>query len=120
MSELFFPPSDLNELVQLTAERFVVPQVSFESHSTVLSNVKLYPYFLRLSASQDLVALSLMKLIDKYGYYYIHMLNYSWQRFNIIAADDSDGSNAIEEVKNAIDLMPKDFQEHISVGVIPS
>lgn len=97
---------DLNELVQLTAERFVVPQTSFESHSTDLSNAKLYPYFLRLSASQDLVALSLLKLIDQYH----------WQRFNIIAADNSDGSNAIEEVKNAIDLMPKEFQDYVSIG----
>lgn len=58
--------SDLNELVQLTAERFTVPQVSFESHSTVLSNAKMYPLFSRMSASQDLVAISLLKIIDKY------------------------------------------------------
>ena len=42
-------------------------------------------------------------------------MNGSWQRFNIIASDDSDGSNAIEEVKNAIEVMPKEFQEYVKV-----
>lgn len=42
-------------------------------------------------------------------------MNDSWQRFNVIAPDDSDGSNAIEEVKNAIEVMPKEFQEYVTV-----
>lgn len=58
--------SELNSLIQLTAEKFVVPQVSFESHMTDHSNPKEYPYFVRLSASEDLVATAILKLIEKY------------------------------------------------------
>ena len=97
--------SDLNELVQLTASEFLVPQVSFESHSTDLSDTTLYPMFSRMSASQDFLTLSLLKLIEKYR----------WQRFNIIASDDSDGSNAVEELKRAVTQMPEDFQDYIQV-----
>ena len=61
--------------------------------------------FSRMSASQDFLTLSLLKLIEKYR----------WQRFNIIASDDSDGSNAVEELKRAVTQMPEDFQDYIQV-----
>ena len=56
----------MNSLIQLTAEKFVVPQVSYESHRTDFANTRIYPYFVRLSASQDLIAIALLKLIEKY------------------------------------------------------
>ena len=40
----------------------------------------------------------------------------SWQRFNLIAPDNSVGSNAIEELKAAVFRMPAEFQEYITVG----
>lgn len=58
--------SELNSLIQLTTEKYLIPQISFESHTTDFSNVKLYPYYVRLSASQDLIAIALLKLIEKY------------------------------------------------------
>lgn len=33
----------------------------------------------------------------------------------MIAADDSDGSNAIEELRKAIERMPQEFQDYITV-----
>lgn len=66
--------SELNALVQLTAEKYVVPQISHESHVTDMSNVKEYPYFLRMSASQDLVSIALLKLIEKYRYVCVYVL----------------------------------------------
>lgn len=58
--------SYLNELVQLIALQYSVPQISFKSHSTDFSRVTDYPYFGRLSASQDLVATSLLNIIQNY------------------------------------------------------
>lgn len=40
----------------------------------------------------------------------------SWQRFNLIASDNSEGSNAIEELKSAIERMPSEFRDYISIG----
>lgn len=56
----------MNALIQLTAEKYNVPQVSYESHRTDFANTRIYPYFVRLSASQDLIAMALLKLIEKY------------------------------------------------------
>lgn len=54
----------------MTALEYTVPQLAFESHSTELSRVDIYPMFSRLSASQDIVAMSLLKLIEKYRWAY--------------------------------------------------
>ena len=54
----------------MTALEYTVPQLAFESHSTELSRVDIYPMFSRLSPSQDIVAMSLLKLIEKYRWAY--------------------------------------------------
>ena len=56
----------MNALIQLTAEKYNVPQVSYESHRTDFANTRIYPYFVRLYASQDIIAIALLKLIEKY------------------------------------------------------
>lgn len=43
-------------------------------------------------------------------------MNWRWQRFNLIASDDSNGSNAIEELKKAVEYMPAEFQDYITIG----
>ena len=40
-----------------------------------------------------------------------------WERINVIAADDNNGGNAIEELRKAVERMPKEFQEYISVNI---
>ena len=50
------------------------------------------------------------------GNYYIHQSFNRWQRFNIIAPDNSEGSNAIEELKKAVSRMSPEFQEYITIG----
>lgn len=100
----------------MTSERFVVPQISFESHVTDHSNVKEYPYFVRMSASEDLVSTAILKLIEKYRYGFSIVFTISWQRFNLIAPDNSDGSNSIEELKKAVERMPAEFREYVTVG----
>ena len=43
-------------------------------------------------------------------------LIFSWQRFNLIAPDNSDGSNSIEELKKAVERMPAEFRDYVTVG----
>ena len=40
-----------------------------------------------------------------------------WERINVIAADDNNGGNAIEELRKAVERMPKEFQEYINVSI---
>ena len=35
----------------------------------------------------------------------------------MIAADDNNGGNAIEELRKAVERMPKEFQEYINVNI---
>ena len=40
-----------------------------------------------------------------------------WERINVIAADDNNGGNAIEELRKAVERMPKEFREYINVNI---
>ena len=56
-------PSDLNVIIL----EYTVLQRAFELHFTELSYIDIDPLFSRLSASQDIVAASLLKRIKKCG-----------------------------------------------------
>ena len=56
-------PSDLNVIIL----EYTVLQRAFELHFTELSYIVIDPLFSRLSASQDIVAASLLKRIEKCG-----------------------------------------------------
>ena len=40
-----------------------------------------------------------------------------WERINVIAADDNNGGNAIEELRKAVERMPQEFREYINVNL---
>ena len=103
--QVSFLAADLAHTVNMNAVNF--PGLDLPHHFTVAGAQQPAGFF--VSAGTDNFAAILLC--------FRCTLTDAAQRFNIIAADDSDGSNAIEEVKNAVDLMPKEFQDYVSVRI---